>query len=276
MFSRVDLRNPVVRTHFLNRGRAAWWLGLPGWTGGARLWDLLGLTPGALPVFATGGGWNVITRPGALAHSCLNFLGGVSIALPRVFPINGGCTLACWVSLSNSGESGAFIKLGDTSGGIGLGVGGTQLDNGGNNLIGLYEQVTWINTAIAIGYGWHHVVMTVDTAGAAAFYLDGKDIYGHTGSTPIAPANTTYLGGYSVNGVSRFYSGPADDFSLWTRPLSAAEVHALYEESLSGYRHTLTRRDLARYFRTSLTSPGNRLIRSPLITPPTLSLAWLE
>jgi hypothetical protein len=45
----ITLRDPIAK-HPLNVGRVAWWLGLPGLTGGPKWFDLMGLSHAAYSV----------------------------------------------------------------------------------------------------------------------------------------------------------------------------------------------------------------------------------
>lgn len=109
--------------------------------------------------------------------------------------------LSCWVNLDSISESGAFIKVGTTGNGYGLGVGGSTFDDAGNNLIGLYEAVAWKDTNTNIGTGWHHVALRVDNNDDVTLHLDGISQAGFVAAAPIAPTSgTNTIGGYTGSG----------------------------------------------------------------------------
>lgn len=79
---------------------------------------------------------------------------------------------------------------------------------------------------------WAHVVTTYDgETGAIDFYLNGKPVGSRTGAPPVARIGEGYLGAWAPtpDAFSRPLAGTMDEFLLIARPLSAAEVAALYE-----------------------------------------------
>jgi len=137
-------------------------------------------------------------------------------------------TLSGWIFNPTAGNnSGAFIKVGTTNG-YGIGIGSTTFDNGataGTKLVMLFEGIRWIPTTKDVGYGWHHVAMTINSAGVPSAYLDGALIGSYAGTGAIAPSTTTYIG----SGVStRFFNGSIDDVRMYNRTLSASEALNLY------------------------------------------------
>jgi hypothetical protein len=81
----IDLRNPINQSAPLNRGLVAWYLGVPGLSGGSKFYDLRGVNAGTLNSFGTGYGWGPTNRPGGFAQ--INFNGTASlIVLPNIGP----------------------------------------------------------------------------------------------------------------------------------------------------------------------------------------------
>jgi prepilin-type N-terminal cleavage/methylation domain-containing protein len=135
-------------------------------------------------------------------------------------------TISCWVYNPTATNSGAFVKVGST--GYGIGIGNTSFDNSspGTKIIMLYEGVRWIVTGTNLGTGWHHVVMTINGSGVPTAYLDGVSTGSYAGTGPSAPGSQqTFIGG--GNGT-RFFNGAIDDVRLYNRALPLADILSLY------------------------------------------------
>lgn len=174
---------------------------------------------------------NVTYVTGKVGAKAGSFNGSTSKAL-YLGNIVGGATITnitmmCWINLSSTSIKGCAIDIGsnpDASGynlrGFGIGVGGTSMDNNGNNLIGIYDGSRWLATNRAIGTGWHHIAMTINGTSKPTLYLDGVQVYTDSGSSPLALSTTTpnaVVGGTYNN---RFFPGYIDEVivetSLWT------------------------------------------------------------
>ena len=70
----INLADPVNRQHPLNRGLVAWWMALPGLTGGSTLVDLMGRHHGTLTHAAPAQAWAGTSRLGG--WGALDFSGG--------------------------------------------------------------------------------------------------------------------------------------------------------------------------------------------------------
>ena len=116
-------------------------------------------------------------------------------------------TMESWAYITPS-THGALIKIGDTSAGYAVGLGGTDFSNVGMNFLGLYENARWLNPGVSMGAGWHHFVLVVN-GGSPVGYLDASPtVIG--GSSPNAPVGAiTQIGGYSYNG--RLFNGTQDE-----------------------------------------------------------------
>ena len=108
-------------------------------------------------------------------------------------------TMMGWVYLSSASLNGCFFHNGTSSDGYGLGVGGTTMDNVGNNLIAIYSTVRWA-VGTAIGTGWHHVALVVGSASGATMYVDGVEVYSDLGTAPVVPTTAFVLGAEGTAG----------------------------------------------------------------------------
>jgi hypothetical protein len=191
-------------------------------------------------------GSNTLTNSGSVSFSTGKFGNGAlfsgSNALYTASVFGIGTTnfsMSAWVYIPSTSLSGAFVKVGkDATGGgantgYGMGVGGTQYDNSGNNFILLYEGVRWIGTGTALGTGWHHVVMTVDGSSVPRAYIDGVFINSYSGTGPVAPTTYSSIGavvGNSTSNINYKISNGVivDDVAILSRALTASEVKSIY------------------------------------------------
>ena len=135
-------------------------------------------------------------------------------------------SMSCWVNNPIASNSGAFLKIGAS--GYGIGMGSTTFDNTtpGTKIIMLYEGVRWIVTATDLPVGWHHVVMVIDASGVPTAYLDGVSTGVNAGAGPSAPGSeATFIGGGS--NATRWFNGAVDDVRLYNRALSLSDILAL-------------------------------------------------
>jgi RHS repeat-associated protein len=137
-------------------------------------------------------------------------------------------TLEAWVNLPDLSRSGAFVQVGAGGNGYGLGVGGGSTGNEtpGNHLVGLYENVRWIDSGVNIGTGWHHVAMTIGSTGTATFFLDGAQVAQSAGAGPLANVGPIVaVGGYTGPGsAARWFSGTLDEVAVYSTALSGARI----------------------------------------------------
>ncbi len=139
-------------------------------------------------------------------------------------------TISTWIYNPTATNSGAFVKVG--SSGYGIGIGSTVFDNAspGTKLIMLYEGVRWIVTSKDVGTGWHHIVMVIDGSGVPTAYIDGVSAGTYAGAPPAAPGSAmTYIGGHTSSGSNnRYFNGAVDDVRLYNRALPQSDILALY------------------------------------------------
>ena len=121
----------------------------------------------------------------------------------------------------NPGNYVIFPHHGGSNAGVGVKVGcdGIQVCEHGSCYL-----PTVLSYSGAIDSGWHQIVVTVENNGAPILYLDGS--YLATGSQS---GRTKYFGVKDVGGGGwGYYTGDADDFTVWNRVLDEGEIAALY------------------------------------------------
>lgn len=86
---------------------------------------------------------------------------------------------------------------------------------------------------------WHHIVAVYNSSvstqiNSVVFYIDGVSqpsiscfVTGTNGNINTSTANPITIGKH-INGMGRFFNGSLDDFYLYNRPLTSAEVQQLY------------------------------------------------
>lgn len=136
-------------------------------------------------------------------------------------------TIAYWVYLPDTSRCGTFVKVGGGTSGFGLGFGNTQVNNNGNNIVGLYENVRFIGTGVSIGTGVHHLAMVLNNSGFPEMYLDGRSVYSDASGAPSATTSGLFLSYATGNSVAADGCG-LFDARVYNRPLSAREIWALY------------------------------------------------
>ncbi len=148
--------------------------------------------------------------------------------IPNTFGLGtSNVTLSTWVNPATATNSGAFVKVGGTGYGIGMGASTFDSTTPGTKLVMLFEGVRWIPTTTDIPTGWHHVVMVINSSGVPLAYLDGSLVGSYPGTNAAAPgSNITYIG--SSHTTTRFFNGLIDDTRIYNRVLSASEIAALY------------------------------------------------
>lgn len=142
-------------------------------------------------------------------------------------------TLECWVNPITVSEGGAFVHIGNDNTGYGIGMGNSNWDDKGNQLIILYDLMRWIETGVTIGTGWHHIVLTIDANGHPSLFLNGKNVYSDTLGTPLAPSGNSSIG--SSQGTKRSLSnGIIDEVRIWSEVRTEAEIRENMSKTLIG------------------------------------------
>ena len=217
---------PARRSHPLNRDRLAWWLALPGKSGGQQWLDVMGLSPATL--ISVGGAtvqWVASSRPGGTG--AIDFSGNryCDVGSSSAFALSRSFAVAAWVRPTTIGPTMAVICRG--SGGFLLRVDGVG-------------KLDWLCASVAdivggstplIAATWAHVAATVDGTGNVRLFVNGK-LDGSATSTQTYAGPGLQIG--AENGNSGWV-GQMDDVSFWGRQLSDGEVGQLYTESARGY-----------------------------------------
>lgn len=240
----VDINDPLG-SHPLNKFRRFWFKALPGLYGGLTYYDLC--KKYNLPLIGFGdpavSGWRRTNRIGQYGY--VEFDGVNDQAAGPIGPsLQNNYTIAVSVYIDSVTLShGCALKIGDTTQGVGIGVGNAAtpgFEFEGNDLIVLFESVRWITGKTAIGTGWHRLAVSAAAAGTATVYLDGVQVASVAGSGPNAPPSfNAYVGGYASTAgggnYPRFFRGPVDNATLYTKVLSASDVKEDYKLELIGF-----------------------------------------
>ena len=134
-----------------------------------------------------------------------------------------------------------------------------QTDQSNNTGIGLWIRTTPISTVVAIylrinstifQYGdantplianlnvWRHLVLCIDIAGKIDVYIDNVRINGtETATIPNLTYNARYI---NRSGQAGTWDGQMDDFRIYDRALSAADVTRLYNKTYPAPSNTYT------------------------------------
>lgn len=142
---------------------------------------------------------------------------------------NINATLSCWVYNPTATNSGAILKIGGgaSATGYGFGIGSTQYNAAGTNIVMLYENVRWIGTTTALGTGWHFLAMVIDGSGVPSMYKDGVQVPGtYSGTNAIVPTGGIYIADDLT--YADYFNGQVDDVRAYNRSLSANEIASLY------------------------------------------------
>ena len=146
-------------------------------------------------------------------------------------------TLQGWVYISSTSLKGTFIKVGGGSNGYAIGVGGTNFDDSGNQIIGLYSSVRWITTGSNYGTGWKFFTLTLSATSLPTFHLNGVLIGSYTGTNPITPTSGVYIGqAIGDTGPSgRAFAGNIATTQIYNRELSATDILKNYNATKSRF-----------------------------------------
>jgi len=231
----INLRDPVNRKHPLNQGRLAWWLGVRGLSGGPALYDIMGRYPATLaagcdyatsaqngyPEIVSSGATNGVATCGQPTQAIDNFTLAISFVLPVIsgvvdteYLIYNGNPVTGW-GLAAQVYSSAYIGF---------------YFNGASG----YYSGAGIAPVANTPYRVH---MTL-AAGLATLYINGDVISTYAPGTLVTPTAGDFGIGL-VPGIGKGTTGRVWNSSLWSRPLSAAEVMEDYRQELAGYRDVL-------------------------------------
>lgn len=173
---------------------------------------------------------------GALASSSDTAvsLNGTSgwISLPSSIPTYSGTdvTFECWMRTSDTTKNDQQLYGGYQNGGAFAGW-GVMYNLAGSHKIGYYSSSlgSWVeSTGTITDTLWHHIAVTVSSAGAVTFYIDGSA----TGTpSSAAPGNWTGTKGIGAtqDGLVNFFKGDLDEVALYGGVLSGATVLSHYQ-----------------------------------------------
>ena len=138
-------------------------------------------------------------------------------------------SVSCWVRLASNLQSGAFFKLGGSSGdGVAVGV-GDYLDTNANNLVSLRESLAWHTTVFDLGTLWFHCVYRYTHATTShEVFIDATSRQTFSGGIQGASVSTLAIGGYTSAGSEQRYANHhSDDIRIYNRALTPSEIRAL-------------------------------------------------
>jgi gliding motility-associated-like protein len=178
------------------------------------------------------------------ANSAYNFNGSSTIIVNPVQFKNQSYTYATWVQLDNiptGGDQYSFISVGGSGADQVLSLTNNYQSPAANgfNVAGYNPgnpvvSRNWTNVTPSTNK-WYHVVFTRDKI-SVKLYVDGQLISDNSSSTNTNGLNPDYGSpthfvtfGARNGGASQYMQGSLDDIHLYNRPLSAAEVKALYD-----------------------------------------------
>ena len=120
-----------------------------------------------------------------------------------------GLTAAGWIYIANSSVKGTLAKIGDANDGFGIGTGTNNFQTNGNEVLGLYETVRWLDSNTAMGVGWNHIAITIGVGNTTnpELWLNGTSLGKFSGIGMQDPNTELRIGGYT----SRFFGGEIDE-----------------------------------------------------------------
>lgn len=228
----IDCANPINWSHPLNRGRAAWWLTVPGLMGGARWHDLCSLpgdfTRGRHGTLANGPSWQGTSRTGGWGHLLCDGSDDC-VTTPLTIP-RGPFSVAAWVRLTSAGSYPMFVT----------GVADADLRCNSSSRVPQFGNGAATAPALTLGT-WYRLLGVADGAsgvgsGSLFFYLNGSLL---TTDTLTWSVSNAVLIGKRADGFN--LPGAIDDVAIWTRALSSDEASSDYRLSSRGYPGALNR-----------------------------------
>ena len=241
-----DLGNPLLR------GLTAWWRGVPGATGGDRIFDLsLSQNHGTLTNmgYGTTSGWSPATHPGGYMQ--LNFDATDDYVETSVNPgtsVSTPLTLCSWVYVIS--DTGDTVLISNRIANNYTGVWWSPTDGAHPLKPALTlcsesgpctnQEKVFSTNAIALNT-WYHLCTTYDgsqTTAGIALYQNGVAV-ATTLATDTGFAAWTdrpwRLGANRNTTVGEILNGAMADTMVWNRALTAAEIAALYQQAVLGH-----------------------------------------
>lgn len=139
-------------------------------------------------------------------------------------------TIAMWVYVAALPTHGAFGGFGYASDGGFWGIGASDLDTDGSNLVGLDQGSAWKPTAVATTAGWHHQAWTFDQPGNLSnYYTDGVLVATSTAASSIVTTDWKWWLGNEGNTTIRNLPCIIVDARIYSGVLSNAVVRSMYD-----------------------------------------------
>jgi hypothetical protein len=253
VLGRSSLTNPVDWRNPLNRGLVGWWMDLPGWTPGNRLWDITAPGErGRLGTFTNAPVWTVGTT-GVPGYRVVSFSGGSSqyVALPATTfdGLGNGATAILTLRWTSNSQDSGFTGFGQ--------VLSRQLDGSFSQmLLGLSEAsadtgkiafgaYAFSMTAWTSSPGlnvWRHVAITW-VSGAQVGYLDGVQDFTNTETGTWQGASASWknsIGAWAGDGAG-YSTSDIQGVWIYNRILSAEQVAAHYRQWKQSFPDLLNR-----------------------------------
>ena len=126
---------------------------------------------------------------------------------------------------------GMFFTIGGSTG-FGLGLGNGDFVNNGYSLVGVANNISWLNTGFYVTTGTHHFAITVDSQSYFRIYADGKLV-----STSYCyyqvPDGNAYLGGYP-GGYGANDALIYDEFAFYNSCLPGSRIRSHWNAAKLG------------------------------------------
>lgn len=159
-----------------------------------------------------------------------NFNGSTTgyISLPLLTTSKVSLTMLALVEIPVTADGGGIFYNGN-AGGCGFGIGATTFEDAGNNMIGLFQNIRWIDTNVNIGTGWMLIGMTMNASSVPTFWKNGVSIGTFTGTVPNTPATNACLG-MDVPGSGRGFVGKIAWAAMFSSELAAYQMDYIYQD----------------------------------------------
>ena len=221
-------RNPRAQ---LSRGQVAWWLTTPNAYHSKKWYDLVqGYVASPAGTTTAQPAWSPLRCPGgqgSLAFSAVEEY----ITLPSSFPTLSSYTLSLWMLWTGGGTTSSLFSQGSAGPTFGITTSTgkfTFFFSGSNHNF----------TGTATQNVWTHVTLVV-SGGSANLYVNG--VLDATTVTSAPSVQVQFIANDRTGASDNRFLGNLDDVAVWSRPLSAAEVNARYQDSRRGYARQLNR-----------------------------------
>ena len=165
------------------------------------------------------------------ANNAFFFNGGVGSGLnySTIFAAAGDWTYACWINAA-AAQSSVIWYNGDPSvNGFGIFMNDGTIGTPGSNLLVVFGGGVgqFLSTPISLNV-WHHILLSKN-GGAFRLYIDGSLSGFFTPSPSYAtPAGQFTIGQDYLNPGTSAFNGDVDDFAIYNRYVSGADLTALY------------------------------------------------